>query len=893
MHTTCCANPNIGSISVSSGGIGTTVTISGSNFGAIQAGSTVTFNGVAATVISWSDGTIVVRVPEGLNPGSFNISVNVAGTGSNGVQFTVTPPLHLVPSAMTLVIGEDQHMQILDPSGALLTGASWQLDDSTIAQYAANPDPDVAALALGQTKLRAFLGNQSGEADVTVVSALQPGDKKWSIAGDGSAVTQIIPAVPAAGSDTDVFALGASGNLLAITSDGNISWTAHVGQPQRLLPDFQGGMVTVSSAALNRLDATGHASATYPYATFAFAHSAVVHPDGTIFTIDGDKVIAVDSTTGAVKFNVAMRDTVNTTNGASSTSQPALTSLIVAGDGNAYVGYWYWVTDQEGSEVSGTRHDEEHLRILSVSTDGTSSDTGVGDWSQDASWTGHYVHLDPGKYLNPDDPSSYQCPWWADNGCDVPIIDSSTRTGNIPYLSVSDPITNADQGIALSWGEQSATGTAFVSHLTTANSSSVISQANVNAPGQMRPFDVFWPSLQTSDGSYIGTAGSNGTLYVTALDSNGNQLWSSSIGRGSAQPQYVLADGSVVTQQWDSNGNGPFEVTYDANGSVIQSPPGADATFSWRGAYKVGSVDSFNLQAAPLALTFAAVNGGNLAGNGAAMQHHSFGLFWCGTGYLEIGHASQCTDDITFSYIANPTNANISQAQDFSTAHGDWVGLLEASALKAYQKAFASVPILVNLGSHHNTTFGQAPDQDFIAYVVGTWPAPASGLEFPGSGAGRIYYLGMMDDAQTALGYPTGQGTDCGQSWCNFTPAYPPSSSQDNAGFQKLVKAIGGAIGNAAAHEAGHYLQRFTPQFPLMDCGAGAYGIAIVAACENNDNFVYNFWSATGLPQDPADPTSNGGQFFYLDTPGHPIHWGPANDCWLKKWVYPKGKDCN
>src|SRR5260370_41070717 len=60
-----------------SGFIGTSVTISGSNFGATQGTSTVTFNGVSAgTVTSWSDTQIVVVVPGGATTGPVVITVN-------------------------------------------------------------------------------------------------------------------------------------------------------------------------------------------------------------------------------------------------------------------------------------------------------------------------------------------------------------------------------------------------------------------------------------------------------------------------------------------------------------------------------------------------------------------------------------------------------------------------------------------------------------------------------------------------------------------------------------------------------------------------------------------------------------------------------------------------
>src|SRR5204862_7820940 len=46
--------PSLTSLMPPSGAVGTAVTIAGTNFGATQGGSTVTFNGTAATPTSWS-----------------------------------------------------------------------------------------------------------------------------------------------------------------------------------------------------------------------------------------------------------------------------------------------------------------------------------------------------------------------------------------------------------------------------------------------------------------------------------------------------------------------------------------------------------------------------------------------------------------------------------------------------------------------------------------------------------------------------------------------------------------------------------------------------------------------------------------------------------------------
>ena len=87
---TVLATPAITSLSPTSGGVGATVTITGTNFGATQGTSTVTFNGTAAAAAStWSATSIVVTVPAGATTG--NVVVTVSGVASNGSSFTVLP----------------------------------------------------------------------------------------------------------------------------------------------------------------------------------------------------------------------------------------------------------------------------------------------------------------------------------------------------------------------------------------------------------------------------------------------------------------------------------------------------------------------------------------------------------------------------------------------------------------------------------------------------------------------------------------------------------------------------------------------------------------------------------------------------------------------------------
>jgi len=225
----------------------------------------------------------------------------------------------------------------------------------------------------------------------------------------------------------------------------------------------------------------------------------------------------------------------------------------------------------------------------------------------------------------------------------------------------------------------------------------------------------------------------------------------------------------------------------------------------------------------------------------------------CGNDWQKVQDVANQQDkngNYGITYIQSCTMS--SPLQNFSTTNTSWIGTMEIAALRAYQNAFAKCPISVVFATTHPQLlilqggYVQVLDQGFAAYIVGSWPVPSSGLEFPGA-TGRLYYLSFMGDAQVALGHAEGQGPDCGQSWCDLLLAYPPTQ-QTTLAYAQLMTSIGTAMGNAATHETGHYLETVTPNggsgFPYMDCGAGRNDGQPVVPCEGNNNFVYNFDSS-------------------------------------------------
>ncbi len=104
MPYTVPPTPNITSITPNPAALGTSVTITGSNFGASQvSGSTVSFNGTnAGTASSWSATSITLAVPSGATTGG--VVVTVGGVASSSWSLTVqaTPTISSIsPTALT------------------------------------------------------------------------------------------------------------------------------------------------------------------------------------------------------------------------------------------------------------------------------------------------------------------------------------------------------------------------------------------------------------------------------------------------------------------------------------------------------------------------------------------------------------------------------------------------------------------------------------------------------------------------------------------------------------------------------------------------------------------------------------------------------------------------
>lgn len=166
--------PNIASLSPSSGVIGTSVQIVGSGFGAIA--GTVTFSGVPANTSGWTDTSITAMVPNGLPIGGSSVVVN---NQSNAFLFTVTPPpptltsIRILPSNPNLSSGIQQQFVATgvysDGSGKDLTGTvTWGSSTASVATISSSGL--TTTTGQGTSTISASLGSVSNSTSLTVVA---------------------------------------------------------------------------------------------------------------------------------------------------------------------------------------------------------------------------------------------------------------------------------------------------------------------------------------------------------------------------------------------------------------------------------------------------------------------------------------------------------------------------------------------------------------------------------------------------------------------------------------------------------------------------------------------------------------------------------------------------
>ena len=534
-----------------------------------------------------------------------------------------------------------------------------------------------------------------------------------------------------------------------------------------VLPDFLGGLVAPVGNSIVRYDGmTGQTSTLYTAATGTLFDSVVPHPDGTIFALVNGTVMGIDPT-GAVKVSVS--ETPSADPSGIFTEAPFGGDLIIAGDAYAYHPY----TIADTPQVGGCR--TYHLMLLRANSSGAS-----------------------------------------DN---IKIVDQHT-CGVIDFEIINvSMITNADQGIVLTWdgGGNPSTGMA----VTTGTSMSPVNYPSGPNGG------LVVPVLQAQDGSFIGTV-DDGQYQsnLIAFDQAGNLRWSVP---GNWGPQIATADGGVIAT--DDSG---AVITFDQNGSATGQLVSL-LTQSWRGnSYEDGIVDRILNPLIDWATTTWAHKMGSPSSNGTAARPWYFGV--------------RFSNDFTFTPLIrnNPASALTVDISNRAT-------LIKIAAVTALKDAFYSFPVIA---IEVPETVFPGQQGDVVAVVLNhddignPGDCGASQIVNSGKWVHEADYARNMTEAQPAFQIVINNATD---------------ETTVLATRLDMLQGIGRGLGVTSAHEIAHQFVDRPPMDNDPNTDFAARGTYNATGCNggNDPSPWIGYWPA-GLGVPNNIPLNN-----------IPLHWEP------------------
>jgi RHS repeat-associated protein len=190
--------PNVASLSPYSGGVGTSVTINGTDFGSPRGSGTVTFNGLpSATITSWTNSQIVATVPSGIPEGPGPVVVTANSLPSNStVLFTASDP---VISNLEPPFGPIYGQILVNGTGFGTVQGAGTVQINGFAGH-------VISWSDTSIDVQAMPGTTSGPLTVTVNGFTSPGVQFTVI--EGITVTSISPTSGLAGTSVTINGTG-------------------------------------------------------------------------------------------------------------------------------------------------------------------------------------------------------------------------------------------------------------------------------------------------------------------------------------------------------------------------------------------------------------------------------------------------------------------------------------------------------------------------------------------------------------------------------------------------------------------------------------------------------------------------------------------------------------
>ena len=175
--------PHVTSISASSGVAGQSLTLTGTTFGVVQGPSTVTFNGSAATVTSWSDTSVTAIAPANAG-GAEQVAVTVGGLSSNALAFWVEPVPNITSLGPTFggvgqlvgiagsSFGATQGSNTVAFGGLIATVTSWSNDAIVVSVPIGAVTGPVVVTVNGQTSNGAMFTVAAPDNPLTITAQI-------------------------------------------------------------------------------------------------------------------------------------------------------------------------------------------------------------------------------------------------------------------------------------------------------------------------------------------------------------------------------------------------------------------------------------------------------------------------------------------------------------------------------------------------------------------------------------------------------------------------------------------------------------------------------------------------------------------------------------------------
>ena len=422
---------------------------------------------------------------------------------------------------------------------------------------------------------------------------------------------------------------------------------------------------------------------TYTSASGNNLTSPVVHTSGTIFTIDGSSVVGINPATGGT-FSVQMENSTFTENGNctnpctsplpppslySYTNPPLIGSLIIAGDGYAYVPYSYTISNGSsansgcGCGCQGSSASTQYLNLLRVGPTGDSAEISLGQFSSAE--------------------AGCSCNW---GGCGGGGGGGYSASATLPIL-----MTNADQGVLASYSAGYSNSSTSSYYLATTSGASLASNSQVTmVPEHTYPVQ---PVLQRADGSYVGTVSSTVGNFMIAFTPGGGTLFTVP----NDTPQIATSDNGVI---------GASGTTYDQNGNVtgqIASVP----TQSWLGTqYKIGSVDQLASSPFYVAASYWAFQAGNASGTGTAAVNYE---------PPQLGLQTVANTNLTTPAACNQVLNNLTQIAISNGRSPGGKGFTKATLLDEIQSTASGATNFVYDGPSSTTLWEQCTTPGCVA----------------------------------------------------------------------------------------------------------------------------------------------------------------------------------